>query len=87
MFRLSVVLVMSLWLGSVARGQEPAHAVEGMRVPASQETAAKKQVAPLGLYAAEAFQAGRNLHDLGAVTAELVAAQQETESEPRPSHP
>lgn len=62
-------------------------AVEGMRVPSSKVTAAKKQVAPLGLHAAEAFQAGRNLHDLGTVTAELVAAKKETESEPRPSHP
>jgi hypothetical protein len=86
-FTLFMSLSVFLLLGVNALGQEPVHETQGMRVPASQATAEKKAPTPLSLRAAEAFQAGRNIHDLGDPTAELVAANEKANSrrnEPEP---
>jgi len=77
MFRLFVLLSASLSLGLSVFGQEPVHEAQGMRAPVSKEAVEKKAPTPLSLRVAEAFQAGRNIHDLGDPTAELAAVNEE----------
>jgi hypothetical protein len=68
-----VSLGASLLLGLSVFGQEPVHEAQGMRVPVGKEAADKKSPAPLSLGVTDAFQAGRNIYDLGDATAELEA--------------
>lgn len=80
MFELSVLLSASLWLCASVFGQEPIQEAQGMRVPVGKEVAAKKAPTPLSLRTAEAFQTGRNIHELGEPTAELAEVKEKAQS-------
>ena len=87
LFRLLVSFSVSLLFGVSVFGQEPVHEAQGTRVPVSEQTAEKKSPTPLSLRVAKAFQAGRNIHDLGDPTAELAAVNEKVSgrrSEPGP---